>query len=142
MDRPSRAESPLADAYIAATSALQTLSAISQLARSQQEHPVVEAIVEKLLAQIDGTHDVFAPHPSDAVVDALRGFIGNIAARVQGEFNGAQSCPNYAGQVARGLLEGGGVPEFDEASLGQLVAIEWDIDPHAAVQWLERRSDI
>ncbi len=73
----------------------------------------------------------------DPFVDELLDALAATANRVQLELEGTSTEPCFAEQIAIGLLQQGGIPEFDMAVGGRLLALEWDIDADGANALLE-----
>jgi len=126
---------PLAIATLQAHQALQTLSAIAELARIRDIQPPVEVAAQAAANQFQQARRAIADLPSDPVVDEILGTLDVLAGRVQEELDApAKGDLGFAANIAKGLEE----PNDDFTILAGLsvVAHEWDIDPASAQRLL------
>ena len=130
---PEAHPSTFADLFNQCQHSLQTLSGISQLPDEQQSHEIVLAIVDSATSEFATAVDRMNDLPSDTVVSDLLELLAETAVRVQSELEGTSTEPCFAEQIMTGMLEGGGVPEFDTIILTRYLALEWDIDASVAV---------
>jgi len=127
---------PLANATLEAHQALQTLSAIAELARVRDIQPPVEIAAQAAASQFRQARQVIADLPSDPVVDEILATLDALAGRVQEELDVPAEGDSFglAANIAKGLEE----PNEDFSILTGLsvVAHEWDIDPAGAQRLL------
>ena len=126
---------PLATATLQAHQALQTLSAIAELARIRDIQPPVEVAAQAAANQFQQARQAIASLPSDPVVDEILGTLDVLAGRVQEELDApAEGDLGFAANIAKGLEE----PNDDFTILAGLsvAAHEWDIDPASAQRLL------
>jgi hypothetical protein len=127
---------PLANATLEAHQALQTLSAIAELARVRDIQPPVEIAAQAAVSQFRQARQVIADLPSDPVVDEILATLDALAGRVQEELDVPAEDDSFglAANIAKGLEE----PNEDFSILAGLsvVAHEWDIDPAGAQRLL------
>jgi len=127
---------PLANATLQAHQALQTLSAIAELARVRDIQPPVEAAAQAAASQFQHARQAIADLPGHAVVEGILATLDALADRVQEELNaGAEGADHeLAANIAKGFEE----PNDDFNILAGLsvVAHEWDIDPVGAQRLL------
>jgi len=116
--------------------ALQTLSAIAELARVRDIQPPVEVAAQAAANQFQQAQHAIGDLPSDPVVDEILATLDALAGRVQAELDaGAEGNDlGLAASIAKGLEE----PNDDFTILAGLsiVAHEWDIDPAGAQRLL------
>jgi hypothetical protein len=127
---------PLANATLEAHQALQTLSAIAELARVRDIQQPVEVAAQAAASQFRQARQVIADLPSDPVVDEIFATLDALAGRVQEELDAPAKDNSFglAANIAKGLEE----PNEDFSILAGLsvVAHEWDIDPAGAQRLL------
>lgn len=140
LDRlPAAHPSELADAFERAHLALQSLSDISDLPDAQQNHPKVQAFAQNLVLEWETAHEWLRGLPEDPVTAALLDYLGELAARVQSEFDGTSTEPSYAAQITRATEEI--TDEFELYCHARCFAYEWEIDPQAAIERLTATND-
>ena len=106
LDRlPAAHPSELADTLERAHLALQALSSISDLPDDQQTHPKVQAFAQNLGLELETAHESLRSLPEDPVTTELLAFLGELAVRVQSEFDGTSTEPSYAAQITRAITE-------------------------------------
>ena len=140
LDRlPAAHPSQLADAFERAHLALQALSGISDLPDTQQNHPEVQAFAQNKVLEWEKSHESLRSLPEDPVTAALLDYLGELAARVQSEFDGTSTEPSYAAQITRAAEEI--TDEFELYCGARCLAYEWEIDPQAAIERLTANDD-
>ena len=130
---PEAHPSTFSDLFDQCQHSLQTLSGISQLPDEQQSHEIVLAVVDSATSEFATSAEQMNDLPSDTVVSDLLELLAATTVRVQSELKGTSTEPCFAGEIATGVLKGGGVSEFDSIILARYLALEWDIDASDAV---------
>lgn len=128
--------SPLTDTFEDAQMALQTVSGICHLPEEQQGDHAVQAAAEAAASQFVEAHEALLNMRSDPLIDELVSILETLATRVQAELSGTNTGPSVAEQIASGALQGGDTDEFVTIVGARYFALEWDIDPDAAVEML------
>jgi hypothetical protein len=112
---------PLADATLQAHQALQTLSAIAELARARDIQPPVEVAAQAAVSQFQQARQAIADLPGDQVVDAILATLDTLAGRVQEELDAPAEADHLglAANIAKGLEE----PNDDFSTLAGLSVV-------------------
>ena len=125
--------STLVDIFDQANNALQSLSGIAELSGEQRDHDKVYTVAQELIAELDNANQQLDRLPGDRVTETLRSLIGEIAIRVQEELDGTSSEPGFASQIL-GFISSEVTNELALICNARYLAIEWDINPQAAVE--------
>ena len=123
---------PLATSTLQAHQALQTLSAIAELARIRDIRAPVEAAAHTAASDFQHARHTIAAMTRDAVVEEVLDTLDTIAGRVQDELDGNLNDDDHS--LAANIIEGIEEPNEDFNILAglSLVTHEWDIDPAGA----------
>ena len=136
---PQGHSTTLVDIFDQANIALQSLSGIAELPDEQKFHDKVYAVAQELIAELDEANRQLGCLPDDRATETLRTLIEGISIRVQEELNGTSSEPGFASQIS-GFFAGEITDELALSCNARYLAIEWDIDPHAAAERLAETS--
>jgi fructose-1,6-bisphosphatase len=100
--------------------ALQTLSAIAELARARDIQPPVEAAVQAAVSQFQQARQAIADLAGDQVVDEILATLDTLAGLVQEELDAPAEADDLglAANIAKGLEE----PNDDPASAQRLLS--------------------
>jgi ribosomal protein L17 len=107
-------------AALQAYQALQTLSAIAELARARDIQPPVEAAVQAAVSQFQQARQAIADLAGDQVVDEILATLDTLAGLVQEELDAPAEADDLglAANIAKGLEE----PNDDPASAQRLLS--------------------
>ena len=132
--------SPLADAFTDAQAALQTLSGLSELPRSQREHTHVQEVALQASEDFARARGELLAHPTDALTQELLVVVDDLASEVEAQSGGGSGGVSFAQEVSAALIQGSSSSAF-EAIVGALyLALEWDIDQDRAVETFRSAS--
>ncbi len=127
------APSELADTFSEAQEALQVLSGICHVPEDQQTHQTIQTAVEQATSRFRKAYERLLELPSDPLIDELVAVVKALAAQVQAELDGTHSGLSLAEKVALGVFQGDRTEEFDTILGARCLALEWEIDPKAAL---------
>ena len=127
--------SALADLFDQATDALQVLSGICGLPSEERAHIKIQDVAEAVAARLAAACEQIRALPDDPVTELMLTIIGGLSARVQAENAGTSTEPNLAAQTTP-LGDDGITADSRTIAATRCFALEWDIDPRAAVELL------
>ena len=133
---PQPAPSTLADTFDEAQGALQVLSGIRHLPEDQRTHAEVRAAVDEAESRFKTAHRKLLEWPSDPLTDQLVAVVEALEEQVGAELRGEHTGASYAEQIAAGVFTDGQTDELHIITGARCLALEWEIDPEAAVSVL------
>ena len=131
---PEPHPSELADTLAQACKCLQTLSVVFGLPADQQANDQIQAAVQAAETELEAVAERILQMPQDdSVINAVRGVILKFTQRVQTEQGGTSTTHSLAQQIAAAALQEGDTDELAMLVHAHQMALEWEIDPHAAI---------
>ncbi|MDE0375985.1 MAG: hypothetical protein OXK16_08500 [bacterium] len=133
---PEPAPSALADTFEEAQGALQTLSGIRHLPEGQRNHEEIRAALDKAASRFKTAHRKLREWPSDPLTDQLVAVVEALEEQVRTELRGQHAGASYAEQIAAGVFQGVQTDELHIMTGARYLALEWEVDPDAAISTL------
>ncbi|WP_344225292.1 hypothetical protein [Kocuria atrinae] len=136
-DLPQPHDVPLTEALDAAVASVQVASGVLALAEQQRAHDTVVQVLEDAKQGLARSKGVIRQAPTDAVTEQIALFLDALEEELTNEESGNSTGGDIATQMLRTVTAG----EQTELSIAlgavRLMALEWDIDAHAAPQLFE-----
>jgi hypothetical protein len=124
------AVTPLHDAVTLATSALQAVSAVAELATVRDLQTVPLEFAESMTGQFSAAVQDIETFEVDECMMALREYLYELEQRVQQEIdNGISAMPSLAARIAAGAVGEEVTEEYTMHTYAIGLALQWDLDP-------------
>src|SRR5690606_17449686 len=128
---------PLTEALDATVASVQVASGILALPESQRAHSAVVQVLDDAKQGIARSRGILTRAPADAVTEQIDLFLGALETELTSEESGDSVGGNIASQMFRMATQGEQTELTIALGAVRLMALEWDIDPHAAPQLFE-----
>ena len=133
---PQPLEQRLTTPVIAAHSALQLISGLSNLRREGGVHEQVREFLERTINDCRHAITTIRDFGEDVCITALVDWLDEISHRIEGEWTSEADFGAYAASVIEGTL-GDGSEEAERLQKALALSLQWDSNPASAVTWFE-----
>lgn len=136
-DLPQPHDIPLTEALDATVASVQVASGVLALPESQRAHSTVVRVLEDAKQGIVRSRGILMRAPADTVTEQIDLFLDALEEELTGEESGDSVGGNIASQMLRMVTQGEQTELTIALGAVRLMALEWDIDSHAAPQLFE-----
>ncbi|WP_153008945.1 hypothetical protein [Microbacterium testaceum] len=134
---PQPHDIPLTEALDATVASVQVASGVLALPKSQGAHSTVVQVLEEAKQGIARSRGIVKQASADAVTEHIDLFLDALEEELTSEESGDSAGGNIASQMLQMVTQGEQTELTIALGTMRLMALEWDIDPHAAPQLLE-----
>lgn len=133
-DLPQPHDVPLTEALDATVASVQVASGVLVLSEQQRAHDTVVQVLEDAKQRFARSKLAIKQAPTDAVTEQITLFLDALEEELTSEESGNSTGGDIASQMLRMMTAGEQTELTIALGAVRLMALEWDIDPHAAPQ--------